>query len=66
MNIINHKLKWNSKPWDFLKVVKFSAHGATYMLVGKPDWLRSLGIPRHRWEDNIKMDLMETGLEGVH
>jgi hypothetical protein len=26
---------------------------------------RPLGRPRHRWEDNIKMDLRETGLEGV-
>jgi hypothetical protein len=26
-------------------------------LVGRP----SLGIPRHRWEDNIKMDLQEVG-----
>jgi hypothetical protein len=24
---------------------------------------RPLGIPRHRWEDNIKMDLQEVGWE---
>jgi hypothetical protein len=26
---------------------------------------RPLGSPRHRWEDNIRMDLRETGREGV-
>jgi hypothetical protein len=29
------------------------------VLVGKPDGKRPLGIPRHRWKDNIKMDLQE-------
>jgi len=29
------------------------------VLVGKPDGKRPLGRPRHRWEDNIKMDLQE-------
>jgi len=31
------------------------------VLVGKPEGKRSLGRPRHRWEDNIKMDLQEVG-----
>jgi len=26
---------------------------------------RPLGIPRHRWEDKIKMDLQEVGLGGM-
>ena len=30
-------------------------------LVGKPEGKRSLGRPRCRWEDNIKMDLQEVG-----
>ena len=29
--------------------------------VGKPEGKRPLGGPRHRWEDNIKMDLQEVG-----
>jgi len=29
------------------------------VLVGKPERKRPLGRPRHRWEDNIKMDLHE-------
>ena len=31
------------------------------VLVGKPEGKRQLGRPRHRWEDNIKMDLREVG-----
>ena len=31
------------------------------VLVGKPEGKRPLGIPRHRWEGNIKMDLQEMG-----
>jgi hypothetical protein len=34
-------------------------------LVGKPERKRPLGRPRHRWVDNIKMDLLETGWCGV-
>ena len=30
-------------------------------LVGKPEGKRSLGRPRSRWEDDIKMDLQEVG-----
>jgi hypothetical protein len=32
--------------------------GVHKVLVGKPEGKRPLGRPRHRWEDNIKMDLM--------
>jgi hypothetical protein len=28
---------------------------------GKPGGKRPLGIPRHRWEDNIRMDLQGVG-----
>jgi hypothetical protein len=33
------------------------------VLVGKPEGKRPLGRPRHRWKDNIKMDLQEVGCE---
>jgi hypothetical protein len=33
--------------------------GVHSVLVGKPEGKRPLGRPRHRWEDNIKMDLQE-------
>jgi hypothetical protein len=32
------------------------------ILVGKPQGTRLLGRPTRRYEDNIRMDLMETGL----
>jgi hypothetical protein len=31
------------------------------ILVRKPEGKRPLGRPRHRWEDNIGMDLREIG-----
>jgi hypothetical protein len=35
--------------------------GAYGALVGKPEGGRPLGRPRHRWDDNIEMDLREAG-----
>jgi hypothetical protein len=35
------------------------------ILVGKPERKRPFGIPKRRWDDNIRMDLWETGWEGV-
>jgi hypothetical protein len=35
------------------------------VLVGKQEGKRPLGIPRCRWEDNIKMDLQEVGCGGM-
>jgi hypothetical protein len=34
------------------------------VLVGWPEGRRPLGRPRHRWEDNIKLDLREIEIEG--
>jgi len=39
--------------------------GMYRVLVGKPEGKSLLGRPRHRWEDNIKMDLQEVGCEGM-
>jgi hypothetical protein len=39
--------------------------GAYRALVGKPEGRRPLGRPRHRWEDNIKMDLQQVGWGGI-
>ena len=39
--------------------------GVYRVLVGKPEGKRPLGRPRHRWEDNIKMDLQEVGCGGM-
>jgi hypothetical protein len=37
--------------------------GACRILVGRPEGRRQLGRPRHRWEDNIKMNLEKVGWE---
>jgi hypothetical protein len=34
-------------------------------LVGRPEGKRPLGRRRRRWEDNIKMDLREIGIDGT-
>jgi hypothetical protein len=36
------------------------------ILEGKPEGNRPLGRPRCRWVDNIKMDIRETGWDGIH
>ena len=40
--------------------------GAFKILTGKPTGKRPLGRPRHRWEDNIRMDLEEIGINAVN
>jgi hypothetical protein len=35
------------------------------LLVGKPEGKRLLGRPRHRWMDNIKIDILEIGVSIV-
>jgi hypothetical protein len=39
--------------------------GVYRVLVGMSESKRPLGRPRRRWEDNIKMDLRETGTDGA-
>jgi hypothetical protein len=40
--------------------------GVYRVLVGRPEGERQLGRPRHRWKDNIKMDLRKIGINGVN
>jgi len=35
--------------------------GVYRVFVGKPEGKRPLGRPRHKWVDNIRMDLQEVG-----
>jgi len=41
------------------------SRGVYSVLVDKPEGKKPLGRPRHRWEDNIKMDLQEVGCGGM-
>jgi hypothetical protein len=36
------------------------------VFIGRPEGKRPLGRPRRRWEDNIKMDLRETSIDGAN
>jgi hypothetical protein len=44
---------------------EWGKRNAYRLLVEKPEGKRPLGIPRSRWVDNIKMDLLEIGWGGV-
>jgi hypothetical protein len=39
--------------------------GMYRVLVGKNEVKRPLRRPRHKWEDNVKMDLQEVGCGGM-
>jgi hypothetical protein len=39
--------------------------GVYKVLAGRPEGKILLGRPRHKWEDNIKVDLREKGINGV-
>jgi hypothetical protein len=40
--------------------------GVYRVLVGRPEGKRPLERPRRRWEDNIKTDLREMGIDGAN
>jgi hypothetical protein len=40
--------------------------GVYRVLVGRPEGKWPLRRPRRRWEDNIKVDLTEIGIDGVN
>ena len=50
--------------WAGHVVCMGEGRGEYRVLVEKPEGKRPLGRPRHRWEDNIKMDLQEVGCGG--
>jgi len=45
--------------WEGHVACMSEGRGVHRVLVGRPEGKRPLGRPRHRWEDNIKMDLQE-------
>ena len=47
--------------WPCTLLVYIYTRRVNRVLVGKPEGKRTLGKPRRRWEDNIKMDLQEVG-----
>jgi hypothetical protein len=47
-------------------VVRMGEMMNTYIILGGEEKKISLGRPRHRWEDNINVDLTLIGWEGVN
>ena len=56
-NLKSRRLRWAG---HVARMEEF--RNAYRVLVGKPESKRPVGRPRHRREDNIKMDLREVGL----
>jgi hypothetical protein len=47
-------------------VARMVGRGVYRVLVGRPEFTRPLGRPRRSWEDNIKMNLREIGIDGAN
>jgi len=54
-------IKSRKMKWEGHVVHMGERRGVHWILVGKPEGKKPLGRPRHRLEDNIKMDLQEVG-----
>jgi hypothetical protein len=46
--------------------MRHEGRGVYCVLVVRPEGKRPLGRPRRRWEDNIKLDLREMGIDGAN
>jgi len=47
--------------WEGHVALMEERRGVYRVLVGKPEGKKSLGRPRRRWEDNIKIELQGVG-----
>jgi hypothetical protein len=43
-----------------------AGRGVYRVCVGRPEGKRPLGRPRRGWEENIKIDLWEIGIDGAN
>ena len=59
-NIIRN-LKSRRLRWAGYVACMEQSRNASRVLMGKPEGKRSLGRPRRRWEEIIKMDMREVG-----
>jgi hypothetical protein len=61
VRVIKSRMRWAGHVARMREV-----SGAYRILVGRPEGKRPLERPRRRWEDNIKMDLREIGIDGAN
>jgi len=60
MMIKSRRMRWAGH------IARVEARRGIYrVLVGKPKGKRPLWRPRHKWEDNTKIDLQEVGCRGM-
>jgi hypothetical protein len=59
--IISRRMKWKGHV-----ACMGEGRGVYRVLVGRSEGKRPLGRPRCRWEDNVKLDLREIGIDGVN
>jgi hypothetical protein len=59
--IISRRMRWAGHVARMGK-----GRGAYRVVVGRLESKRPLGRPRRRWEDNIKIDLREIGIDGAN
>jgi hypothetical protein len=59
--IISRRMRWEGH-----MACMWEGRGVYRVLSRRPECKRRLGRPMHRWEDNIKMDLRETGVDGAN
>jgi hypothetical protein len=62
-NIVR-KIKSRRMRWAEHVARMGEGRGVYRVLVGRPKGKRQLGRRRRRWEDNIKLDLREIGIDG--
>jgi hypothetical protein len=59
-------IKSRKMRWDEHVARMGEGRGVYRILVGRSEDRRPLGRPRSRWENNIKMDLREIGIDGAN
>jgi hypothetical protein len=59
--IKSRRMRWAGQVARMVK-----GRGAYRILVRRPEGKRPLGRPGRRWENNIKMDLGEIGIDGAN
>jgi hypothetical protein len=52
--------------WEGHVTLMGVGRGVYRVLAGRPEGKRSLGKPRRKWEDNIRLELRETGTDGAN
>jgi hypothetical protein len=59
-------IKSRSMRWDGHVARMGERTGVYRVLVGRTEGKKPVGRPRRRWEDNIKLDLREIGIDGAN